>query len=405
MQHLRDFARSGNPGTLVAAFLYFDVSFMIWVLLGPLGNFLAEDLHLSAAARGLVIALPLLSGSLFRLVMGPFADRWGGRRVGMLGMLVTVLPLVLGWCWADSLPRLWVVGLLLGVAGASFAVALPLASRWYPAEHQGLVLGLAGAGNSGSLLATLFAPRLAEIVGWRGVFGLALLPLAVVLIVFALLARDAPSRAAGDGLAGYRQALREGDIGWFCLLYALTFGGFVGLASFLPVYFRDQFGASRVQSGDLATLSILAGSFLRPVGGYLADRLGGRRVLQGLLLGVAVLAASIGARPGLAAVTLLFVPLLALLGMGNGAVFQLIPQRYPRQLGSVTGLVGAVGGLGGFFLPSAMGILRERAGTFAPGFFIFALAALAGLAVLGSVGRGWQRARRGQPALAAGGAE
>ena len=168
---LREFRKAGHPPTLFAAFLYFDVSFMVWVILGPLGPFIGETYHLSATQKGLLTAVPLLGGSFFRPILGWITERFGGRRTGLAGLAITLIPLLLAWRIADSFGGFLGVGLLLGVAGASFAAALPLASAWYPPEHQGLAMGIAGAGNSGSLLATLIAPRLAQILGWRNVFG------------------------------------------------------------------------------------------------------------------------------------------------------------------------------------------------------------------------------------------
>jgi MFS transporter, NNP family, nitrate/nitrite transporter len=396
--HLRDFARSGHPPTLLSAFLYFDVSFMVWVLLGPLGTYIAEDLNLNPAQKGLLTAVPLLGGSVFRLILGPLADRYGGRRVALGGMALTLLPLLMGWVWADVLPKLLLVGLLLGVAGASFAVALPMASRWYPPEHQGLAMGIAGAGNSGTLMATLFAPRLAEVVGWKGVFGVAMLPLLAVAVLFLVLAKDSPAQAPSLGIAAYLNLLKQPDALGFCVLYGLTFGGFVGLASFLAIFFHDQYGVSKVRSGDLTTLCVLAGSFLRPVGGYLADRLGGIRMLQMLLAGIFTLGLLLAQLPGVGAMTLLFFLLMALLGMGNGSVFQLVPQRFPREIGVVTGLVGAAGGIGGFCLPSLLGGVKGAAGSFSLGFAGLAAYALICLTVVLARSSAWTRAE-GTPAL------
>src|SRR5437867_5108022 len=196
MTKLKSFVREGHWPTLLSAFLYFDVSFMIWVMLGALGNYIASDFGLSPAQKGLMAAIPLLGGSILRLVFGHLTDTIGAKKTGCIGLVVTLLPLLAGWLWADSIGKVYAVGLLLGVAGASFAVALPLASRWYPAKSQGLVMGIAGAGNSGTLFATLFAPRLAEAHGWHSVFALALIPLLIVTVIFTLLAKDAPVGAA-----------------------------------------------------------------------------------------------------------------------------------------------------------------------------------------------------------------
>ena len=193
---LKDFTRSGHWPTLLMSFLYFDVSFMVWVLLGVLGIFVAKDFNLTPGQKGLLVALPILGGSLVRLPMGLLVDRIGPKRTGILGQLLVLIPLVWGWQAGTSLPQVLVLGMMLGVAGGSFAVALPLASRWYPPEHQGLAMGIAGAGNSGTVLTALFAPRLAEWIGWHGVFGIALVPVLLTLSLFTLFAKESPVQPA-----------------------------------------------------------------------------------------------------------------------------------------------------------------------------------------------------------------
>ena len=259
---------------------------MVWVLLGALANSIAPDLGLSDAQKGLLVAVPLLGGAVLRIVLGVLSDHVGGRRAGLIGLVATVVPLLLGWLWATSFSQLIVVGLLLGVAGASFAVALPLASRWYPPQYQGLAMGIAGAGNSGTALATFFAPRLAAYCGWHNVLGLALLPIAGTLLVFALFAKDSPQQTPPKKLADYASVLGLRDTWWFCFFYSVTFGGFVGLASFLNILFRDQYQVTPIAAGGFATLCVISGSFLRPVGGYLADRFGGIRMLTALYMGI-----------------------------------------------------------------------------------------------------------------------
>jgi NNP family nitrate/nitrite transporter-like MFS transporter len=385
----RGFLKAGHTPTLLAALLYFDVSFMAWVLLGPLAPFLRAEIGLTATEQGLLTAIPLLGGSLFRPIMGALADRIGGRRTGLLGLVLTLVPLGLGWQFATTAWHFYALGFLLGVAGASFAVALPLASRWYPAEYQGLAMGIAGAGNSGTLLATLFAPRLAERFGWAATFGFAMLPLLVVFVIFALLAKDSPSRRAVVSMRDYAAVFRESDTVSLSFLYCLTFGGFVGLASFLTTFFHEQYQLSRVAAGDFTTLVVVAGSFLRPVGGWLSDRFGGFRLLVFLLAGFAACLACVAFGPSVnVAVALLFVG-MGLLGMGNGAVFQLVPQRFPDRIGIVTGVVGAAGGLGGFFLPTVLGACKDLTGSYSAGLFVFAAAFLAGTIVLLELGARW----------------
>jgi MFS transporter, NNP family, nitrate/nitrite transporter len=389
MINVKDFVRAGHWPTLLSSFLYFDVSFMIWVLLGALGNYIAADFSLSAAQKGFMTAIPLLGGSILRLVFGQLTDRIGPKRAGCLGLAATILPLLGGWLWADSIGKIYCVGLLLGVAGASFAVALPMASRWYPAQYQGLAMGIAGAGNSGTLFATLFAPRLAEAIGWKGVFGLAIIPLLIVAVVFIVFAKEAPSAPRSSNSSDFLATLRERDTWFFCLFYAVTFGGFVGLASFLSIFLRDQYGVSKVAAGDLASLCVLAGSFLRPAGGMLADKFGGIRMLTILYGVVAVLALCVAQLPGVAVAVGLFIALMACLGLGNGSVFQLVPQRYSKRVGVATGILGAAGGLGGFFLPTMLGSLKQSTHSYASGLMVMAGFAGAALLLLLLAQRDW----------------
>lgn len=383
------FLAAGHTPTLIAALLYFDVSFMTWVLLGPLAPFLREDLGMTATQQGLLTAIPLLGGSLFRPIMGAVADRIGGRPTAMAGMVLTLLPLAIGWKFAHTPMHFYGLGLLLGIAGASFAVALPLASRWYPPEYQGLAMGIAGAGNSGTLLATLLAPRLAERFGWAATFGFAMVPLAVVFVLFALMAKDSPQRVRPVTAAEYGAVLRERDTLALAFLYSLTFGGFVGFASFLTVFFHEQYLLPRVTAGDFTTLVVVSGSLLRPVGGWLSDRYGGYRLLVGLLAGFAACLLAVAVNPPLfVALGILFVG-MGLLGMGNGAVFQLVPQRFPDRIGVVTGIVGAAGGLGGFFLPSLLGAVRDMTGAYSGGIFVLALGFLLGTIALLELGTRW----------------
>jgi NNP family nitrate/nitrite transporter-like MFS transporter len=384
----RGFRHAGHLPSLLAALVHFDVSFMVWVLLGALGAYVAADLGLSPAQKGLMVAVPPLGGSVFRLVLGAVADRAGVKRTGLVSMALALVPLLWGWLAAGTYAEVLGIGLLLGVAGASFAVALPLASRWYPPEHQGTALGIAGASNSGTIVSALAAPRLAEHVGWHAVFGLAAVPVVLAWVVFALLAEEPPRPRSRAG--GPLALLAERDARWLCAFYMVTFGGFVGLAGYLPIYFVDRFALPKVGAAGYAALCTAAGSFLRPVGGALADRLGGTRVLAGVLATVGALGAMLATQPPLpATVATLFVALGAL-GIGNGAVFQVVPQRYPERIGAMTGLVGAAGGLGGFALPFALGALAGATGGFGAGFAAFAVVAAATAAAVRWRQRAWR---------------
>jgi NNP family nitrate/nitrite transporter-like MFS transporter len=379
---IKDFLKSGHTPTLFSAFLYFDISFMVWVMLGALGVFISEEFGLSASQKGLMVAVPLLGGSLLRIIMGISTDRFGGKKTGLAGQIATMIPLILGWKFVNSISQIHIIGLLLGVAGASFAVALPLASRWYPTRHQGLAMGIAGAGNSGTVLAVFFAPRLAKALGWHGVFGLTLIPMVLMFLTFLLLAKDSPTQPEPKKLSQYFRPMKTRDAWLFNFFYSITFGGFVGLASFLPIFFHDQYGQDKVMAGNLTALCVFAGSFVRPIGGYIADRFGGVKVLSGVYILVGILAFSIGTLPPLSIVVISFFLMMLSLGSGNGSVFQLVPLRFKNEIGVMTGLVGAFGGLGGFFLPNILGSLKDITGTYSSGFMVFAFTALSAALVL-----------------------
>ncbi len=388
---LANLRKSGHAPSLFASFLYFDVSFMIWVILGALGVYITKDFGLSPSQKGLIVAIPILGGSFFRLVLGVLTDRIGPKKTSIIGMVVTMVPLLWGWLFGTTLTEIYFIGILLGVAGASFAAALPMASRWYPPHLQGLAMGIAGAGNSGTLFATLFGPRLAEQIGWHNVLGVALIPLAIVFIIFVLIAKDAPSQPAPKPLKEYFNVFKQKDALYFCLLYSVTFGGFVGLSSFLSIFFVDQYDLSRVRAGDFVTLCVAAGSFFRPVGGFIADKIGGVRLLTFLFIGVALTMLGVSQLPSITLVTLLLFVGMMCLGMGNGAVFQLVPQRFQEEIGMVTGIVGAAGGVGGFFIPNILGTLREITGTYATGFLVYAGIGVLALLVLIIAQMSWKK--------------
>jgi MFS transporter, NNP family, nitrate/nitrite transporter len=400
-------SRPGHTPTLIASFLHFDLSFMLWVLLGALGISIAESAGLSPSEKGLMVAVPVLSGSLLRIPLGILGDRVGGKRIGVAMLAFLFIPLAMGWLMGDGLPALLAIGLMLGCAGASFAVALPLASKWYPPQRQGLAMGIAAAGNSGTVIANLLAPRIAEAVGWHNVLGLAMLPLTLVLVAFVLLAKDAPRTATAPSLSGHLRALANGDMWWFCLLYSVTFGGYVGLSSFLPLFLRDQYALDPVSAGGLTALAAFVGSGIRPIGGYLADRVGGARLLSLVLIGIAATYACVSTLPPLQIASALLVAGMACFGIGNGSVFQLVPQRFGSQIGIATGMVGAIGGLGGFFLPILLGSVKESSGSFATGFVVlatFATLAVVALRALVAVENGWRVGWRSTSSLSMEGA-
>jgi len=274
------FWQSGHRPTLFAAFFYFDISFMVWVLLGPLAPIISKDLGLSPAQKGLMVAIPTLAGAVLRFINGFLVDRIGPKLTGTISQVIVIAGMATAWqLGVHSYAATLALGVVLGFAGASFAIALPLASRWYPAEHQGKAMGIAGMGNSGTVFASLFAALLAKAVGWTNVLGFALIPLGLAFVVYLFAAKDSPDQPAPQSTAAYARVLGEGDCWWFMLFYGVTFGGFVGLSSSLPTFYADGFGVTPIIAGYCTAAAVFAGSLVRPLGGALADRFGGIRTL------------------------------------------------------------------------------------------------------------------------------
>ena len=386
------FWASGHTPTLIAAFLYFDLAFMVWVLLGPLAPDIARTLALTPAEKGLMVATPTLAGAILRVVNGLLVDRIGPKKAGAISQIIVIAGLFIAWIMGvNSFAGTLALGVVLGFAGASFAIALPLASRWYPPQHQGKAMGLAGMGNSGTVLAALFAPALAKAFGWNAVLGLACIPLTIVFAVYMLLAKDAPNAHSARSFSEYLSPLKQADAWWLMGFYAVTFGGFVGLAASLPIYFTDRFGLTTVQAGYATAACVFAGSLVRPMGGALADRIGGARALTAVFAAAAVATAGVALASGFVPSLGLFVLAMLALGTGNGAVFQLVPQRFAAEIGVMTGLVGMAGGIGGFYLASSLGLAKEWTGSFAPGLLVFAGLGILALTALRVISPKWRR--------------
>lgn len=386
---LADLRRAGHAPSLIAAFLHFEVSFMCWVLIGALGIAISEDLGLAPWAKGLAVGVPLVAGSLFRLVVGPMSDKLGPRVVGAATLLLTIVAVLWGWLGARSFGELLALGLLLGAAGSSFAVALPLAGRAFEPRLRGLAMGIAGAGNSGTVVAALVAPRLASSIGWHGVLGLAALPLGTILAVFVVLTRHSP-RADVSESQPLRSVWTSSDARYLSAIYLVTFGGFVGMVSFMPIFLRDVYGVSAAWAATGTAVCAGAGSLLRPLGGLIADRVGGERVLPTVFAIAATCVVVVAGRPSPVAAVALLTIAIGALGAGNGAVFQIVPRRFPAQMGAVTGLVGAAGGLGGFLLPFGFGVTRSWTGSYVFGLAGLAVACMFGCAALLQAARRWR---------------
>ena len=385
----------GHWPSVIGAWLHLTVSFMVWLLMGALSLTLAQDLQLSQTDTALMVSLPLLSGALLRVVAGWSSDWYGAKPTGTLILVGELAVVVWGWLGVQSYAEVLLVAFLLGIAGASFAVTLPLAGRTYPAAHQGLVLGIVASGNVGTVLILFFAPRIAAMGGWHDVFGWMILPIVASLAVFVLLVRDdrQSRRAERDAHWWHNVAvmIRHPKAYWLCGLYAVTFGGFVGFCSILPLFFHEQYHVDGVTAGSIAALCGLVGSLIRPFGGHAADRIGGLRTLMLALPLIVGVVAVLGEVTNISVAVVLMVVAVGAMGVGNGVILQLASEWFSKQIGLASGVVGAAGGIGGFLLPLWLGTLKEVTGSYRTGLWMFALAT--GIA-WGTVVLAERRARR-----------
>lgn len=373
-----------RPGAARALFLSttaFAVSFAIWGLISALAPTFTQAYGLSAKMKSLLIAIPVLLGSLGRIPAGMLADRFGGRRVFAALLILSAIPAAAIGFTTSFTQLLW-LGLFLGMAGTTFSVGVGFTSKWFAPEKQGTALGVYGMGNIGQSIAVFGAPVLALQWGsWRPVFyAFAVLSL-VWGIVFYLFARDAAVAAKPKTLSENLNVLRRSPIAWvLSLFYFVTFGGFVAFAIYLPTLLKDMYGLTATDAGARTAGFVLLATLMRPLGGWLADKWGGARVLVFVFIGVAGLGVLMGC-PWISTFTVGALGAAAALGLGNGAVFKLVPQYFPKETGTVTGLVGAFGGLGGFFPPLVLGVIRDATGVYWPGFILLAVFALACLFV------------------------
>ena len=396
----------GHAPTLFMAFLYFDMSFMVWTMLGPLSTEIGEALAaaghmMTAGEKATLLSLPILSGAILRIVLGFGVDKLGPKTTALMAQSVVIASLLTAFYLGAEITynQLLIVALGLGFAGASFAVALPQAGQWYPPKLQGIVLGIAGAGNIGVVIDFLFAPKIAEKWGWEYVFGVGAVMAIIVFIAYLFLAKNAPEsvyKARPKKLKDYGKLLKDKDTWWFNLFYAISFGGFVGFAGYMKVYLMNTYQADmsafgisvfdepnvKVIAGYFGALTIFAGAVLRPVGGNIADKIGGVKALYFFYSAVAILVAimALVELPFFVAIAVLFL-VMASLGMANGSVFQLVPQRFGKDIGIMTGIVGCAGGLGGTALIKTLGWSKGAFDGYSTGFLIFAGVVL--IAILG----------------------
>jgi NNP family nitrate/nitrite transporter-like MFS transporter len=392
MAGFRDFLKSGHTPTLFAAFFYLMFSFVIWVMNGAMAPFISEQFHLTAAQKGMLLSIPIVAGAIMRFPLGLLAQYVGRKTATLVELVLITCTMSFGYFFVHTYDDLLKMALLLGVAGASFGVAMSLGSGWYPPKYKGLAMGLVGAGNAGTALAALLAPPLAQAYGWQAVYGIAavasLLPMAVVLFM----AKEPPDRDEHANMKQHLSCLMEKD-GWvFSLIYVVTFGGFIGIVTFLPTYYYDQFGVSKVQAGQLTMLAALMGALVRVAGGWISDHWGGVNTLTVVLVAVSVTLVGVGlSADSLVMTTLLLILCFAALGAGNGALFQLVPLRWPTSTAVAGSMIGEIGALGGGTVPAMMGQAKQHTGSFLPGFVVMAVFSLLMLVVMRKMQLRWTR--------------
>jgi len=391
MASYQAFLKSGHTPTLFASFLYFDFSFAVWVLNGAMGPFITQAFHLTPAQTGLMIAVPTFAGALMRFPLGVLSQYIGRKSAAIVEMTAIVIALVYGFFFVHTFHNVLAMGVLLGLAGASFGVALSLGSGWYPKQYKGLAMGIAGAGNSGTAMAALFAPRLAMHYGWQHVYGFAAVMMMLPLLTMMLFAKEPPD-VEHQSLAMHLKCLVEKDGWYFNLVYIITFGGFIGLATFLPTFYVSQFHMTKVQAGTFTVFATLTGSATRVLGGWFADRIGGITTLSVVFLIAIAGLFGLTTAPSLAISTGLFMLCFAALGAGNGATFQMVPLRWPITTAIAGGMIGEIGALGGSILPIALSQSKQHTGTYRAGFIGYAVLATVILLMLRVVSRSWTRA-------------
>ena len=395
---------AGGVRALVLATLAFTACFFAWSLLGPLSPELQKSIGLSDFETAVMVAVPVLLGSLLRVPLGVLTDHYGARRT-FTALIAATLPAVVGLAfWHASLGAVLALGLWLGLAGASFAVGIPFVSRWTAPERRGFALGVYGMGMGGTVITALVAPRIADRWGLAVPFWVAAVVLALAGVAFAALAREPhPIRPVGPPrLLAPLAVFRGNPRAWaLTLFYFLSFGGFVALFLYLPKLLVGIHELSTSDAGARAAGFALFAVIARPIGGWLSDRVGAERVLRISFTFTAVLALALAAGyRAMVPLTLACLTIGVAFGVGTGAIFKLVAQWFPDHVGAVTGVVGAAGGLGGFVPPLVLGLAKTLTGGYAVGFLLLSAVAVIAFAVLAGLDPGRSRRRRLRPAPA-----
>lgn len=371
---------SSSKTQLVLATGAFALCFAVFGTMSAMMPILSKQMHLSSVQKSIAVALPVLLGSLGRIPLGMLTDRFGGRIVFSAVMFFSIIPAFLMGKVADY-HQLLIYGFFIGIALASFSVGVGFVSGWYSAERQGFALGVYGAGNIGQSLAAFGSPFIAAAAGLKWGFWTFGILLSIWLVIFIAFARNAPRKGAVKSFSDVVRPLSDGRSWILSLYYFLTFGGFVAMAVYLPIFLTEMFKLTPQDAGLRTAGFVVLATVMRPVGGTLADKVGGRAILKWVFPFTAVMAIFL-ACPMMLTFTIGALGMAAAIGLGNGAVFKLVPEYFPNSVGSVTGLVGAAGGLGGFFPPLLLGYVKQETGSFVIGFILLGVFALCCLAVV-----------------------
>ena len=376
---MKKVSASGKYWALFLATLGLVVNFWAWSLLSPLGTQLAKELVISPTQLSLLLAMPVIIGALGRIALGILTDKLGGRYTFALVCFLTALP-VIGLCMTHSYVSLLLVATLLGIGGASFVVGIPFLSDWFPVEKRGLMIGIYSMGNAGTALSGFLTPRLDELLGRQQTFLLVAALLIILAIVFLLFGRNAPGwkPPKTSSLTRIKKAVTFPLTRDISMVYIVTFGAFVAFGVYLPVLLRIAYGLSLTDAATRAAGFILIATLARPIGGWLGDKIGGRLVIQLSLIAIVILACFTAFQSTLAIeTTIAYLTLAFTLGCANGASFALVGKlTKPEIMGSVTGVIGAAGGLGGFLPPIILGITHQQTHSYTPALFMLAVSAL-----------------------------
>lgn len=367
----------GGTLQLVLAALVFTICFFVWGSVAALAPVLKELYNLSASQVALLVAVPTLLGSVARFPLGILADRFGGRLVFSVLMVILLAPVGL-MALTNSYVSVLAVAFFIGLAGASFAIGVPFVSGWFPPSRQGTALGIYGLGTGGTAISALVLPRVANGYGLPYAFLILLPVLALALVLFFLMARNAPTFKPSN--VPFRQRLeviKRKPMSWvLALFYFVTFGGYVALSSYMPTFLVSEYGLTKAAAGGQVALFIVVSVLARPLGGILADRVKATSILTGVFLIGSVLQIVLAFQPSLTFLIATFLVIAVLLGLGSGAVFKLVGEHFSKEAGVVGGMVGTIGGLGGFFPPLVMGMVKDATGTYALGFMLLSWFAL-----------------------------